>query len=56
MTPDAVRILEILQEGSFSVSEVDGVADDIMKPLKAVLKLHREYRMEQKLKTSKYLE
>jgi DNA repair protein RecO (recombination protein O) len=56
MTPDAVGMLEMLQEGSFSVSEAEGVADDIMKSLKTVLKLHREYRMEQRLKTSKYLE
>jgi DNA repair protein RecO (recombination protein O) len=56
MTPDAVRILEMLQEGSFPVSEVDAIAEDVMKSLKAVLKLHREYRMEKRLKTSKYLE
>jgi DNA repair protein RecO (recombination protein O) len=56
MTPDAVRILEMLQEGSFSVSEVDTIAEDVMKSLKTVLKLHREYRVEKKLKTSKYLE
>ncbi len=56
MTPDAVSTLEMLQEGSFSASEVDGIADDVMKHLKAVLKLHREYRLEQRLKTSKYLE
>jgi DNA repair protein RecO (recombination protein O) len=56
MTPDAVSTLEMLQEGSFSASQVDSIADDIMKHLKAVLKLHREYRLELRLKTSKYLE
>jgi DNA repair protein RecO (recombination protein O) len=56
MTPDAVRILEMLQEGAFSVSDVDSIADDIMKHMKTVLKLHREYRLELRLKTSKYLE
>jgi DNA repair protein RecO (recombination protein O) len=56
ITPDAVRILEMLQEGSFSVSEVDGIADDTVKCLRTVLKFHREYRMERRLKTSKYLE
>jgi DNA repair protein RecO (recombination protein O) len=56
MTPDVVSTLDMLQEGSFPASEVDNIADDIMKNLKAVLKLHHEYRLEQRLKTSKYLE
>jgi DNA repair protein RecO (recombination protein O) len=56
MTPDVVSTLDMLQEGSFPASEIDHIADDIMKSLKAVLKLHREYRLEQRLKTSQYLE
>jgi hypothetical protein len=29
---------------------------DIVNELRAVLKLHREYRLEQRLRTSKYVE
>ncbi len=56
MTPEAVEVLGKIQEGSFSLSDIDRLKDETLNLLKKALKLHREYRLEQRLKTSKYLE
>jgi DNA repair protein RecO (recombination protein O) len=55
MTPESVRTLGSLQEGTLSALQIPVMPHEMTKQLGTVLRLHREYRLEQRLKTSKYL-
>ena len=61
MAPEGVKLLRRFQEGSLSPEEAQGPPEEALQPDEAlqqvrnVLKLHREYRLEQRLRTSKYL-
>lgn len=56
MTPDTVRVLEKMQVETLSQSKSLMFGDETLEEIKSVLKLHREYRLEKKLKTAKYVE
>jgi DNA repair protein RecO (recombination protein O) len=56
MKPDTVRILEKMQGEALSRSKSLMLGDETLREIKSVLKLHREYRLEKKLKTAKYVE
>ena len=56
LKPASVNAIQILQEKPFQEAVGLNLSEDTMKELKAVLKLHREYRLEQRLRTSKYVE
>jgi DNA repair protein RecO (recombination protein O) len=55
MAPEAVRLLRMLQEGFLSAEEMKKSPEEAIQQVRNVLKLHREYRLEQRLRTSKYL-
>jgi DNA repair protein RecO (recombination protein O) len=55
MEPQGVKLLRRLQEGFLSAEGVQGPPEVVLQQVRNVLKLHREYRLEQKLRTSKYL-
>jgi DNA repair protein RecO (recombination protein O) len=54
MVPEAVKVLKTLQEGFLPTEELKP-AEEALQQIRNVLKLHREYRLEQRPKTSKYL-
>jgi len=56
MDPECVRILEGIQEGPFAESLASEIPQDTFETLKTVLSLHREYRLEQRLKTTRYFD
>ncbi len=56
MNPDTVKVMELIQSRLFNVLGDFEFTDEIMKQIKPVLKLHREYRLERRLKTFKYVE
>ena len=56
LNPGSVKALQTFQDGTFSEAMGLQLEEEKMKELKAVLKLHREYRLERKLRTSKYVE
>jgi len=56
MGPETVKALARLQAGSLCESIPQGMAETVLKEISGILKLHREYRLEQKLRTTKYIE
>ncbi|MBW1850911.1 MAG: DNA repair protein RecO [Deltaproteobacteria bacterium] len=56
MEPDAVKGMRAMQSGPWD--ELDGISltEDAIRQIKPVLKLHIEYRIGKKLKSSNYLE
>jgi DNA repair protein RecO (recombination protein O) len=56
LKPASVEAIETFQNKTFSELMELSLGVDIMKELRVVLKLHREYRLEQRLRTSKYVE
>ena len=56
LEPGSVRAVETLQDKPFGEVMELSLDEAAMKELKAVLKLHREYRLERKLRTSKFVE
>jgi DNA repair protein RecO (recombination protein O) len=56
LRPESVRAIEILQDRPFEEASGLNLDQDVIRELKAVLKQHREYRLEQKLRTSKYVD
>jgi DNA repair protein RecO (recombination protein O) len=56
LKPASVKAIEILQDKPFQEAMELNLSEDVMKEVKAVLKLHREYRLEKRLRTSKYVE
>jgi DNA repair protein RecO (recombination protein O) len=56
LKPASVEAIETFQNKTFKELMELSLGVDIMKELRVVLKLHREYRLEQRLRTSKYVE
>jgi DNA repair protein RecO (recombination protein O) len=56
LNPAAVKAVETLQDKPFQEAMELNLSENTMKEVNAVLKLHREYRLEQRLRTSKYVE
>ena len=56
LTPASVKAIETMRDKPFQEAMVLNLSEETMKEVKAVLKLHREYRLEQRLRTSKYVE
>lgn len=56
MSPDTVKLMALIQSRLLDVLEDFEFTDEMMKEIKHVLKLHREYRLERRLKTFKYVE
>jgi DNA repair protein RecO (recombination protein O) len=56
LRPPALQILQQLQANGFCGLKDLNIAEAILKELKPVLKLHREYHLERKLKTAKFVE
>jgi len=56
LKPVGVKAIETLQHRPFQEAMEVSLAEDTMKTLRVVLRLHREYRLERKLRTSKYVE
>jgi DNA repair protein RecO (recombination protein O) len=54
--PDSVRMLGVLQADPLQALDAGPLTDDIICELKPVIKLHIEYRLGMKLKTTDYLE
>ena len=55
MGPAGVRFLGRLQEGFLSEEKAQEPPDEALGQIRNVLKLHREYRLERGLRTSRYL-
>ena len=56
LKPAGVRAIETFQERPLQEAMELTLGSETMQELRSVLKLHREYRLERKLRTSKYVE
>lgn len=56
LRPESVKTIQTFQDRPFQEAIALQVGEGTVQELKAVLKLHREYRLEKKLRTSKYVE
>lgn len=56
LRPDSVQALRVLQESPVAEAAQWDLDEMTVKELKIVLKLHREYRLEQALRTTRYVE
>jgi DNA repair protein RecO (recombination protein O) len=56
MGPETVRVLKEIQSESLTESKERRWTDKEIQEIKPVLRLHREYHLERRLKTSKYVE
>ena len=56
MGPDTVKALARLQTGSLCESTPQDLTETVLDEISGILKLHREHRLEQKLRTTKYME
>jgi len=56
LRPSGVRALQTMQEGAVCDCADLTLTDEEIGELRAVLRLHREYRLERRLKTSRYVE
>jgi DNA repair protein RecO (recombination protein O) len=56
MGPETVRMLRILQDNPFEALKDSRLNDDMVQQMKPVLTLHRDYHIEQSLRTSRYVE
>jgi DNA repair protein RecO (recombination protein O) len=56
MGPETVKALGRLQTGSLCESTPQDLTETVLDEISGILKLHREYRLEQKLRTTKYME
>jgi DNA repair protein RecO (recombination protein O) len=56
MLPDSVRAFMRIQSESLNQSIKRDWSDGVVNEIKLVLRLHREYHLERRLKTSKYIE
>jgi DNA repair protein RecO (recombination protein O) len=56
LNPSSIQMLQHLQTNGFSGLKDFNIVEDVLKELKPVLKLHREYHLERKLKTSKFID
>ena len=56
MGPETVKALARLQTGSLCESTPQDLTETVLDEISSILKLHREHRLEQKLRTTKYME
>lgn len=56
MGPETVKALARLQTRSLCESTPQDLTETILDEISGILKLHREYRLEKKLRTGKYME
>ena len=56
MGPDTVKMIKIMRSKSLSTLMDLNFSDDMIKEIKPVLKLHREYHLGQRPKTAHYIE
>ena len=56
MGPETVKALARLQTASLCESTPQDLTEPVLDEISGILKLHREYRLEQKLRTTKYME
>ena len=56
MKPESVKVVERMQSESLEQSKDLKFTDEIIREIRPVLTLHREYRLERRLKTSRYVE
>lgn len=54
--PQTVRLLEHMQAGAISEARAMNADQKTLEEIKTVLRLHREFRLEKRLRTSKYLD
>jgi DNA repair protein RecO (recombination protein O) len=55
IAPEAVKLLEKLQKGPLSGEDPEKPPGEALQQVRNALKLHRDYRLEQGLRTSKYV-
>ena len=55
LSPEAVALLRRLQSGALEALAEIELRDQSVEQIRPVLKLHREYRLERRLRTSKYV-
>ena len=56
LTPDGIRVLAMIQNKNMNDVKEVMVPDRLVRELKPVMKLHREYHLERPLKTAKYVD
>jgi DNA repair protein RecO (recombination protein O) len=56
MRPESVRALEKMQKARISGGGVPDLPEEVAGEIRAVIRIHREYRLEHRLKTLKYVE
>ncbi|MBW2608820.1 MAG: DNA repair protein RecO [Deltaproteobacteria bacterium] len=56
MSPGTVEIMRLIQSKAPDVFNKPAISDEIISEIKPVMKLHREYHLGQRTKTSSYLE
>jgi DNA repair protein RecO (recombination protein O) len=56
MGPETVKALARLQTGSLCESTPQDLTEAVLAEIAGILKLHRDHRLEQKLRTTKYIE
>jgi DNA repair protein RecO (recombination protein O) len=54
--PETAKALATLQTASLCESAPQDLTETVLDEISAILKLHREYRLEKKLRTTKYIE
>ena len=56
MKPGSVKALNTMQTQPIAESKTLSLPEETLVEIRTVLRLHREYRLEKKLKTAKYVE
>jgi DNA repair protein RecO (recombination protein O) len=56
MKPESVKALNTMQTQPIAQSKTLALPEETLVEIRTVLRLHREYRLERKLKTAKYVE
>ena len=54
--PESVKILKIIQSSSWSRAEEMDLDNEMIREIKAVLKLHMEYRIGRRLRTAEFID
>ncbi len=56
LSPEAVRIIKQVQEGTWPAVQEVGVSPELAAELRPVIRAHREQRLERDLRTARYIE
>ena len=56
LSPDSVRAMMAMQSAAFNIVEAGPLSHDVIREIKTVLKLHIDYRVGQRFKSSEYIE